>query len=626
MVNKVDANFTGLRYAKEVQGQPGVLPGEEGNSGSPIWLELEPNSYSDFGAEVTTTARSPITAGRQKKKGRVTDLDANGGFQIDFTGNNMVDLLDTFMFADWRAAATVTRIESVTGATDRYTKTGAFGSGFAAGDLVFASGFVLDANNGLKAISAVNADYITVGDGLVDEAATVQPADLAGYVFGIVIEADGDNGYGSDVEVSYTAEAGDDIDDVGNALVALLAAHTPAVTATYTAATDVLQIASAENAGDSVITATVTDPQGYVQTGMAPTIEAATGTPADTRDVDWTAAATAVDYIEYGKLQRIGVQSAAGDLDVDAATDPLHPALTSTTLDFTDYGLIPGQWVYIGGDAAGTRFTNAGNNGFARVFSVSANRLAFDKTQNTMVNEANAAQTVRLFFPDLIKNEADPDLIVTKTVQFERKVVVGYEYLMGSHGNELTINMQTADKITVDMAFVSFDADPTESRKPGSFPPIRTAPEAFNTTSDVVRIRASKQGSASPLFGFVQEMSLSINNNVEPLKAIGVLGAFDASIGDFEVTGDITAYFNDIEAVQAVRNSDSLSIDFALAFDNQGWLFDVPLFTGSNGMLNVEKDQAITIPVGIEAAEDPDLHTTLIVCWFPYLPSVAMAN
>ncbi len=92
------------------------------------------------------------------------------------------------------------------------------------------------------------------------------------------------------------------------------------------------------------------------------------------------------------------------------------------------------------------------------------------------------------------------------------------------------------------------------------------------------------------------------------------------------MTGDITAYFNDIEAVQAVRNSESLSIDFALAFDNQGWWFDVPLFTGSNGMLNVEKDQAITIPVGIEAAEHQDLHTTLIVCWFPYLPSVAMAG
>jgi hypothetical protein len=625
MVNKVDANFTGLRYAKEVQGQPGVLPGEEGNGGVAVWQELEPNSYSDFGAEVTTTARSPITAGRQKKKGRVTDLDASGGFQIDFTGNNMVDLLDTFMFADWRAAPTRTQIESVTAATDRYTKVGAFADGYEVGDLIFASGFVVPANNGLKSVAGVNDDYLTVGNGLADEAATVAPADLAGYVFTVNITADADNGYGSNVAVSYAASVGDDIDDVGAALVVALAGHTPAITATYTAGTDVLEIAAGENAGASVIAVVVRDAQGFVQPGMAPTVSA-TGVAATARTITLTPAATAADYIEFGKIQKVGIQTAAGDLDVDVTTDPAHPALVSTTLDFTTLGLIPGQAIYIGGDASLTRFASAGNNGFARIFAITANRLSFDKTQNAMVNEANAAQTVRIFFGDLIKNEDDPDLIVTKTIQFERKVVVGYEYLMGSHGNELTINMQTADKITLDLSFVSFDADPVEVRKPGQFPAIRTAPEAFNTTSDVVRIRASKQGSASPLFGFVQEMSLAINNNVEPLKAIGVLGAFDASIGDFEVTGDITAYFNDIEAVQAVRNSDSLSIDFALAFDNQGWWFDVPLFTGSNGMLNVEKDQAITIPVGIEAAEHQDLHTTLIVCWFPYLPSVAMAG
>lgn len=622
MVNKVDANFTGLRYAKEVQGQPGILPGEEGNGGVAVWHELEPNSYSDFGAEVTTTARSPITAGRQKKKGRVTDLDANGGFQIDFTGNNMVDLLDTFMFADWRNTVIRTQIESVS--ATQYVKTGAFGADYAAGDLLFADGFAMPNNNGLKTITATSANALTVAEALSVEAATVQPGDLNGYRFRVVITADVDNGYGSNVDVAYTAGAGDDIDAVGAALVALLGANTPVVTATYTAGTNVLAIDAGENTGNSVITATVTDPQGYVQAGMAPTVNAPTGTAGDPRSIDWTPASSAADYIEFGKLQRIGVQTAAGDLAIDA-TDILFPAMTSTTYDFTKMGLIPGQWIYIGGDNALTRFTSAGNNGFARIFSVAANRMVFDKTQNTMTTEAGAAQTVRVFTPNLIKNEDDPDLIITKTIQFERKVVVGYEYLQGSHGNELTINMQTADKITVDMSFVSFDADPSETRKPGQFPSIRTAPEAFNTTSDVVRIRAAKRGSAAPLFGFVQEMSLAINNNVEPLKAIGVLGAFDASIGDFEVTGDLTAYFNDIEAVQAVRNSDSLSIDFALAFDNQGWLFDVPLFTGSNGMLNVEKDQAITIPVGIDAAEDPDLHTTLIVCWFPYLPSVAMA-
>ena len=323
MVNKVDANFTGLRYAKEVQGQPGVLPGEEGNGGVAVWQELEPNSYSDFGAEVTTTARSPITAGRQKKKGRVTDLDASGGFQIDFTGNNMVDLLDTFMFADWRSTPTRTQIEGVVAATDRYMKTGAFGAGYAVGDLIFASGFAVPANNGLKSVVGVNADYLTVGDGLADEAATVAPADLTGYVFTVNIVADADNGYGTNVAVSYAASVGDDIDDVGNALVVALAGHTPAITATYTVGTNVLEIANSENAGRSAITVTVRDPQGYVQPGMAPTVEAAAGTAASARDITLTPAAAAVFHADSAISNP--VDSSMTTTSASAKGRPLHP-------------------------------------------------------------------------------------------------------------------------------------------------------------------------------------------------------------------------------------------------------------------------------------------------------------
>lgn len=619
---KVSSSSTGLRFTREVDGQPGVLPGEQGNPGVPVWRELEPNSYDDFGPELTTTARSPITRGRQRKKGRVTDLDASGGFQVDFTGDNMVPLLPSFMFAEWRKASTRDKIASVVGASERFARQGAFGSGFATGDLIFASGFALDANNGLKRVTGTNTDYLTVAENLLDESATFTPADLEGYVFNVTIEADADNGYGTDVEISYTAVAGDDIDDVGAALAALLGAHTPAVTATYTTATNVLQIASTENAGASVITASVVDPDGFTIATMAPTI-GATGMANTSRDIDWTAAASPVSYVEYGMVQRVGVQTAAGDIDVDAS-DPTAPALTSTTLDFTTLGIIPGKWLFIGGDTSATRFTNAVNNGFVRAKTVAANRLTLDKTQNVMITEANTTQTVRLFFGDMIKNESDPDLIKVITHQFERSIGVGYEYLKGAHGNELTVNMETADKITVDLAFVAFDGEPQEQRKPGLFPDIRTATEAFNTTSDVVRIRASKQGSAAPLFGYVQSMSVNINNNIEPLKAIGVLGAFDADYGDFEVSGDITAYFNDVESVMAVRRSDSLTIDFTLAFDNQGWVFDIPLFTGNNGLLSVEKDSPVTIPLGMDAAEHEVLHTTLIACWFPYLPSVAM--
>ena len=506
MANKIDSNVTGLRYAEEdtIKNLPV----------SPVWYPLEPNGYNDFGGQLTTVARNPINPSRQRKKGVTTDLDASGGFGQDLTQTNLTRLLQGFFFASIREKVTnlpmndtAIPITGVTAADDKYAAASGLDD-FAAGDLVFASGFAQSANNGLKVVVTAGATALEVGDGLVDE--------------------------------------------------------TPAATA---------------------------------------------------------------------KLQQVGFQFGSGEIDISTAASYPRLVRASGTKDLTDFGLIPGEWVFIGGDAAGTKFTTANNNGFARVRAVAATYIELDKTAATMVTETGTGKTIRLFFGNVIKNEAAANLIKRRSYQLERTLGQDSngtmsEYLVGAVPNELSLQIRQADKVTVDLSFVAVDneqRDGTTGVKSGSRPTLVDAP-AFNTSSDFSRIKmhiiTSGNTNPNPLFAFLTELTLTINNNVQPNKAIAVLGAFDVSAGTFQVGGNVTAYFADIAAVQAVRNNADVTLDFALVKNNAGMVWDIPLIALGDGRLNVEQDQPITLPLSIEAAEGSNKHT-LLFNEFPYLPNAA---
>lgn len=327
-----------------------------------------------------------------------------------------------------------------------------------------------------------------------------------------------------------------------------------------------------------------------------------------------------------GSIKVVGNQGVAGDLDVDATTDPLLPRLTSTTLDFTTLAVEVGEWLFIGGDTAITQFVNAENNGFVRVFSISANALVFDKTSGTMVTEASTTETVQLFVGDFIHNEDDPADIVSHCYQFERTITttpsLQVEYLKGSVPNVLTLSMNTAEKVTLDLGFVSQDVDLDETAlKAGTRPDLEEA-DAFNTSSDFSRLtlEGTDITGASTYF---EDYSVEINNNVTPVKALSVLGNFDLVEGNFVVSGNFTAYFTTMELVQAVRNNSDIQLDFAFVKNNAGLLFDIPLASLGEGRITVEKDSPVKVPLAQTAARDPILTYTLGAMNFDYLPDLA---
>ncbi|WEL95609.1 hypothetical protein [Xanthomonas phage vB_XooS_NR08] len=508
-INKIDSNITGLAYAEEECLKQ--LPT------TPVWYGLEPNSYSDFGGELSTVARAPIDPSRQNKKGTITDLDASGGFNSDFTKSNLTRLLQGFFFADARELASTApingaavAISGVAASTKTYTVASG-GAAFAANMLVNATGFANAANNGLKTVASSTATTVVVNETLIDEAAP---------------------------------------------------------------------------------------PAGV-------------------------------------KLEVVGRQLAAADANI-AVTSGVA-SLVVTAGDFTTMPeLFPGRWVFIGGDAASNRFAN--NVGYARIKSVSAKALVFDDTTFAAATETGTGKSIRLFVGVVIKNEKNPALIKRRSYNIERQLGQGLngvqaEYLEGAVANEFTLNIPQADKLNADLTFIACDnthrsGDVGDEIKTGT---RIAAPgeDAYNTSSDIYRIKMNVLDPASSnpaaLFGYVSEANVSINNNVSPNKAVGILGAFDTTAGNFEVGGSITAYFTTVAAVKAVRANADVGLSVISAAKNAGFIFDIPLLGLGGGRLNVEKDAPITVPLEPAGAENPNGYTMLYEV-FSYLPTVAMPD
>jgi len=335
----------------------------------------------------------------------------------------------------------------------------------------------------------------------------------------------------------------------------------------------------------------------------------------------------------------VGFEFATGDLEVDASGD--LPILTTTTKDCTELGLVPGETIYVGGDAALNNFNNSANAGWARVRSVDTNEIVLDKTADTFVTDASAAQEVHLFCGRVLKNETGTD-IVRRTYNVERQLgapddaspsQIQSEYLTGAVPNELTLNVPTADLAKLDINWMACDHE-QRTGVVGVKSGTRVAAveeEAYNTSSNVPRVKIavvdSTDSAPTALFAFAEELTITVNNNISLDKAVGVLGAFDATHGMFSVSGNITAYFADVAAVSAVRNNSDVTLEMHLVRDNAGMSLDLPLLSLGDGRLNVEKDESIKLPLTHDAATgasiDSGLDHTLCMVFWDYLPDAA---
>jgi hypothetical protein len=637
-VTKQDGNFTGLSYAVEVS--PGVV------DGSVTWIPLEPNSYKTFGGDVKTKTRMPINASRQLKKGVVVDLNAAGGFQQDLTATNFQDAAQCFMYAALRKKSEV-NVATVDGVGHAYQPTSG-GDTYFAKDLLFAKSFTNALNNGLKVVAAglPTASNILVTDtGVVNAAADVGIISRVGYEYG----------------------AGEVTVDISGAYPALKVT-TVAATGTLTGNGTIVSNGDTVTIGGKVYTfqSALTNFDGNVKiagtaalslTNLFNAINGTGGVPGTDYALA-TVANTRVTATNPTGVTVVVTAKASGAVGNVITTTKVAVTLSwgSGTLTggsggrgFDSFGLIPGEFIYIGDDVTTKSFFHATDNGFARVRSITATTLTVDKTQFAMVTDdgtvngaGGAGNTIRIYFGRVLKNEATQSLIIKRGVQIERTLgapddalptQIQAEYLVRSLADNLKLDQKTADIVRLELDFL---ANTNELRtgaqglKVGTRPALVDA-DAFNTTSDVhftkMAVVTANNACPTPLFAFFTDLVIDIKNNLKQLKAVSVLGAFDSTPGFFQVQASVTAYFTDVASMQTVRNNSSVTVETHMVKFNKGVSIDLPLVVLSKALADVKLNEPIYIPLAADAATakliDPNLDYTMLWVFWDYLPNVA---
>ena len=335
-----------------------------------------------------------------------------------------------------------------------------------------------------------------------------------------------------------------------------------------------------------------------------------------------------------GSISKVGHQFALGDLSLVA--DGAFYLLESAAKGLGALGVIPGETVFIGGDGVDGFASHVG--GYCRIASVAADGSAavLDKMQFPGV-DAGAGRSVIVYLGRVIKNESDPNLIVRYTHHLERTLGKDdttsanqqAEYIKGAVVDQWSMPLNTADKVTMDFTLQGTRYSTVTSEVgpyAGTRPPLQDG-DAFTTSNDIPYSALHVVGDADPLYAYLTDISLSVDNNVKGNKALGVLGSFDLSYGNFVVSANANAYFADVTAQEAIINNDNVTFTFALARSNQGIVVDIPLASLGDGKPKVASNEPITLALDISAARasllSPLTDYTLMMVFFDYLPNVA---
>ncbi len=267
------------------------------------------------------------------------------------------------------------------------------------------------------------------------------------------------------------------------------------------------------------------------------------------------------------KLKVVGFQGASGDVTA------LADGLGSTALDFTTLGLSVGQWIKIGGSAAGDKFATAACNDWARISgAVTATKIPLDNLPSGWATDTGTGKTVKVWFGDTIKN-GTTEASLTIERGFLGQQTPTYIVNVGMHVNTLQHTLTSKQKITGTAAFLGMGGSQSTTALDAS-PDAATTNLVMAANANVGRLSENGATLTSP--NWAQSFDFTINNNLRQLEDVGSQSPVAVREGECTVTGKITTYFGDNTLLQKFYNGTPTSINARVAKSSQALIYQMP--------------------------------------------------
>lgn len=298
-------------------------------------------------------------------------------------------------------------------------------------------------------------------------------------------------------------------------------------------------------------------------------------------------------------------------------------------------GLRVGEWVFIGG--AGK---NVGSNQpfYGRISAINTTTgvITFDATTRPISTTSSAITAgTPLFFGMFFTDDEDQvTLTHMRSLSKDGNGKNQVEVVTGCFGSELAFNASEKSFVNMDFTYIAMNTrydrlDDTQYNL--KYSSLITASEntPINTATDVYRQRLviDKVGSmnTAAIHGLVQEFNVTLNNSLTEATGMGKLGNDGTTAGDVMASGNITAFFVDLAALEAVRCNCTASADLICARKNEGFVVDLPALTLTSNGLTISNDNSVQIELDKTAHKSKYGHVVSYTS-FAFLPDEAMPD